>query len=307
MEKSPLVNELRCELSRRFVITQSEIPLSRYLLVPMVSKYGGPQEAVLTFEEMMLKGHANPEEEGEIVLSVLSLLFDCEVKKTGYRVNSIDISGGNRRQPRLADHFEANIIKGDYSIDIENIFTLSNQLAKQFVRACNAYSLAISSVELDSSLSFLLLVTALECISTQEEFLPNTVLDKSKKGAERYCSLVQSYCSVGTDPMPKSEENDFIRDLKTVYYSHRSAFVHGGREVSVASRIADQAGFNRIGHFVEGEEVFTPGLKWFFQVTRSTLLGFLAKHPRVSNERNPLVLSEIASSRAVVTLRVGGA
>ncbi len=307
MARDPLLNEIRCELSRRFAIAQTEIDLSRYRLKPMVSRYGGPQEAILSFEEPMLKGHANPEEEGEIVLSVLSLIFDCKVRKTGYRINALDISGSNDRKPHLAEHFGGAIQPGDYAAHIKNLFTLGDQLAKQFIRASNAYSLAIASVELDSSLSFLLLVTALECVSTQEEFLANSVLDKSKKSTERYCRLVQTYCDNAIELYPRGGEKDFIRDLKTVYYSHRSAFVHGGKEVSIASKIADQSGFNSIGHFVDGEEVFTPGLKWFFQITRRTLLGFLTRHPREGIEENPQVLADIASSRAVVTMRVGGA
>lgn len=307
MARDPLLNEIRCELSRRFAIAQAEIDLSRYRLKPMVSRYGGPQEAILSFEEPMLKGHANPEEEGEIVLSVLSLVFDCKVRKTGYRINALDISGSNDRKPHLDEHFGGAIQSGDYAAHIKNLFTLGDQLAKQFIRASNAYSLAIASVELDSSLSFLLLVTALECISTQETFLANSVLDKSKKSTERYCRLVQTYCDNAVELHPRGGEKDFIRDLKTVYYSHRSAFVHGGREVSIASKIADQSGFNSIGHFIDGEEVFTPGLKWFFQVTRRTLLGFLSRHPREGIEENPQVLADIASNRAVVVMRVGGA
>lgn len=306
MERQHLTNEIRCELSRRLPIASREIDLARYKLKPLPSRYGGQQEALLVFEESMTKGHANPEEEGRIVLSLMALLFDCKVKQTGYRINGLDISADQNKKSYLANHFEGPLEPFDYASQVQSLFSLGDQLTKQFIRACNAYSLAISSVELDSSLCFLLLVTALECLSTQEEFLSNSELDKSKKSTERYCRLVQRYCSDATDLYPAGGESAFIRDLKTVYYSHRSGFVHGGKEVSIASKIADQSGFHSIGHFVEGQEIFTPGLKWFFQVARRTLLGFLTCHPRTT-QPNAQVLADIASARATLTVKVADA
>ena len=307
MQSESLISEIRCEMSRRFPIAQGELDLARYKLEPLPSRYGGQQEAILTFEVSMAKGHASPEEEGEMILSFLTLLFDCKVKKTGHRVNGVDIGSDRQRKPHLVELFEGPIESSDYASDVGRLFSLGDQLTKQFIRACNAYSLAISSVELDTSLAFLLLVTALECISTQEQFLPNSELDKSKKSTERYCRLVQTYCNDAIELHPTGGELAFVRDLKTVYYSHRSAFVHGGKEVSIASKIADQAGFQSIGHFVEGQEVFTPGLKWFFQVARRTLVGFLTQYPGAVGTPNPQVLADIARDRATITMRLGSA
>lgn len=51
--------------------------------------------------------------------------------------------------------------------------------------------------------------------------------------------------------------------LKEVYYAaHRSSFVHGGREVSPASLMADSIGSSYLKHVVEGREVRTPGLSY---------------------------------------------
>jgi hypothetical protein len=274
------------------------------MLLP--SRYEGHQEAILTFQDGMEKGHSNGEHEGEIMLSVLAMLFNCNIKKTGYRVNGLDISGHSPVKVPLDNLFGGEIGADNYASFIRQLFTLGDQLTKQFIRACYACSLAIASTELDRALSFLLLVTALECIATQEEFCSNSELDKSKKSVERYCRLVHEYCTQPQKLYPSDGEEGFSRDLKTVYYSHRSAFVHGGREISIASKVADQAGFNSIVHFVEGKEVFTPGLKWFFQVTRRILLGILARFPQAIDTPNQEVLADIARSRAVLTMRVGG-
>jgi hypothetical protein len=305
MQRVPLINEIRCEMSRRFAVAQGELDLAGYKLRPLPSKYGGKQEAILVFEGGGTNAHSNPEEEGEMVLSFMALLFNCKVQKTGYRINGLDIGSSAQRKPHLSELFEGSIETLDYAAHIRSLFSLSDQLAKQFIRACNAYSLAVSSIELDSTLSFLLLVTALECLSTQEAFLSSSELDKSKMRTERYCCLVKTFCTAAAELHPAGGEAAFLRDLKTVYYSHRSAFVHGGKEVSIASKIADQSGLHNFGHFVEGQEIFTPGLKWFFQVTRSTLIGFLTEYPRTGRTQNHQVLANIAADRATITMRVG--
>jgi hypothetical protein len=46
------------------------------------------------------------------------------------------------------------------------------------------------------------------------------------------------------------DEKLFTDLLKTVYYSHRSALVHGGREVSDVSLLADKAGSSYFKHLV---------------------------------------------------------
>jgi hypothetical protein len=293
-------------LSRRLPITVSALDLGRYRLQALPTRYGAPQEAILVFEDKMTRGHSNAEEEGAIVLSFLALLFNCRVRQTGYRVNELDISAEHPKRSHLSSLFEGPIEQRNYAEQVGKLQSLGDQMTKQFIRACNAYALAIVSVDLDPSLAFLLLVTSLECISTQEEFCPNAELNKQGKSTERYIRLVREYCSDSSDLHSPGGEEAFVRDLKTVYYSHRSAFVHGGAEVSIASMVADRAGFHSIGHFVDGKEVFTPGLKWFFEVTRRTLLGFLNDFPGGTGMPDEEVLGDIASARGRLTMRVGG-
>jgi hypothetical protein len=119
--------------------------------------------------------------------------------------------------------------------------------------------------------------------------------------------VVQQYCLGRAELFPSDGEEGFLRDLKTVYYGHRSAFVHAGREVSVASEIADRHGSDSLRHIDDNKDVFAPGLKWFFQVTRRTLLGFLAGHPRAETVPNEEALADVARERGLLTMRWGGA
>jgi hypothetical protein len=121
-------------------------------------------------------------------------------------------------------------------------------------------------------------------LSSQEEVIPNSELNKSKKITERFCRVITSFCTEVSKHYPSDGSEGFIRHLKTIYYVHRSGFVHSGKEVSIASSIADRTGFPAITHFEDGQEISTPGLKWFFSVVRDTLLGFLATGPKVSDE-----------------------
>ena len=304
MSTPRLLTELRCEFSSRFPIAKTTIELARYRLKLLPTRRGGPQEGILEFEDEVSGSHSNPEHEGEIALSILSLLFNCRVYKTGYRANGLDITGHSRFESPSAEAVVDPTGAGD---TIESIFTFTPQLTVQFIRACNAYSLALHARELDRTLAFLLLVTSLECLSSQEEFIPNAELSKSAKSTERYVRLVQTFCFPVEDLYPNGDSAAFIRNLKTVYFSHRSGFVHGGKEVSIASDIADRAGFSQITHLVDGKDVSTPGLDWFFEVARRSLLGFLKTFPRDGVMANYESLADIARNRAVLTMRLGAA
>lgn len=303
MSQDSMLHEIRCELSRSFPVAENQLKLGRYKLHALPTKRNGRPEALLVFEAHATAEHTNPEKEGEIILSFLSLLFNCKTKKTGYRANGVDSEMLGMFNAQPSQFFEGKIELKDYSGDIQKLMSLGKQLTHQFVRACNAYSLALSSVEIDQSLAFLLLVTALECISTQEEFCPNKELNKSAKSTERYCRLVGQYCLKKEELYPNGGEQNFIRDLKTVYYSHRSAFVHAGKEVSIASKVADRLNIPSLGHFVDGQEIFTPGLKWFFEVTRRTLLGFLVEYTAPNHAMDENVFAKIAVDNSALILQ----
>jgi hypothetical protein len=155
-------------------------------------------------------------------------------------------------------------------------------------------------------LAFLLLVTSIECLSSQEEVIPNSELNKSGKSTERFCRVITAFCRDVSKHYPSDGDEGFIRHLKTIYYVHRSGFVHSGKEVSIASSVADKAGFPAITHFEDGKEISTPGLKWFFGVVRDTLLGFLETGPKVMKEPNADTIAQIAGDSVVLTMKYAG-
>ncbi len=298
--------QLRCSLGRRFPITGGTVIVGPYRLTPIPTAAGGDQEGIFEFDEPERpSGHSHPEGEGEILLALLSLFLNCEIRKTGLAINGIDFSR-DKKAAALVSLDTHDIDKLDFSDPIHQLLRSSDQIVKQVIRAAKAYALAVHASAIDITLAFLLLVTAIECLSSQEEVIPNSELNKSEKSTERFCRVITSYCSDVSRYYPSDRSGGFIRHLKTIYYEHRSGFVHSGKEVSIASSIADRAGLPAIAHFENGKEISTPGLRWFFGVVRDTLLGFLATGPKVSDKPRPDIISSIASDSVVLTMRFAG-
>lgn len=302
----PMKVQLRCSLGRRFPRAGGVVTFGRYRVIPIPTTPGGEQEGIFEFEEPERpSGHAHPEGEAKILLSVLALLLDCEVARTGFSINGIDIDQ-DAKAASLVCLDTKPINEMDLSVPIHQLLCSSEQLLKQLIRASNAYHLALHASALDITLAFLLLVTSVECISSQEEVIPNTELNKVNKSTERFCRVVRMYCRDISKHYPADGEEGLVQHLKTIYYVHRSSFVHSGKEVSIASSVADRAGFPAITHFEDGKEVSTPGLRWFFGVVRDTLLGFIESGPKAFAEPNTDAIAQMASDSAVLTMRVAG-
>ena len=294
--------EIRCSSKKIFKNTVSSMNIGRYTLSVLPKLNNQESEFILSFDDSLVHGHSNSEEEGAIVLSVLSVLFNTVLKKKGLRINQIDVGVKNTESNKYLPDISGQLEDQNFSEDINNLLCMSPQLVKQFVRASHAYSMAIQSIELDISLTFLLLVTTIECLSTQEEFLPNSQLNKDKQSAERYCKFILQY-GFSQQNLSQDEQENIKQALKTIYYVHRSGFVHGGKEVSIAAEIADKHDLQGLSHVVDGKDVITPGTKWFIKVVRDSLIGFLKNSPKEIDQPNNDILASIARERSVLNFR----
>lgn len=298
--------QLRCSLGRRFPDAGGTIIIGPYRIIPIPRISGGEQEGIFEFDEPeRASGHSHPEGEGKILFALLSLLLNCEVRKTGFAINDIDMCRNEKASTLVCLDSQA-INKLDFSEHLHQLLCSSEQIVKQVIRAAKAYDLALHASAIDVTLAFLLLVTSIECISSQEEVIPNSELNKSQKSTERFCRVITSFCTEVEKHHPCDGSEGFIRHLKTIYYVHRSGFVHSGKEVSIASSVADRTGLPAIMHFEDGKEISTPGLKWFFGVVRGTLLGFLENGQKAFDEPNSDIIARFASDSVVLTMKVGG-
>jgi hypothetical protein len=182
--------------------------------------------------------------------------------------------------------------------------SLPDNLARQFIRAASTYSFALDFIPSDVTFAFFLLVVSVECLSSQDAVIPYKELHPEGATCERFCRFLR-------DALPQGERTDderntdlFTELLKTIYYSHRSAFVHGGREVSAAALLADQAGSSYLKHMVEGKETKTPGLSWFARTVRGSLIGYLESVPEDRLRPDDSRLPRLAFEKAGLQLKM---
>jgi hypothetical protein len=143
-----------------------------------------------------------------------------------------------------------------------------------------------------------------ECLSSQSSIIPPDELDLDSKKCERFCCFIDRF--LPDSKRGGDERNiDLFRELlKTAYYSHRSSFVHGGREVSAASLMADIAGSSYFKHATDGKEVKTPGLGWFAAIVRESVLCYLLSIEVTESGVQATLVAQLAFERAGLKLKV---
>jgi hypothetical protein len=296
--------ELRLTLSKRFPSGTAAVELGRYQVRPIpTSSIDG--EAVLSFMdtyEAPIGGGSHPEEEATMVARCLSLCLDARLKKGGIRVNHIDISDPPHRERQVYPQFYGVCDPSSLGRHLAVFGSLPDDLARQYSRAASTYSFALEFIPADPTFAFFLLVVAVECLSSQDAVIPYAELDPHKK-CERFCAFVKRMLPDLVKGPDERDDDLSTHLLKTVYYSHRSAFVHGGREVSVASVLADRAGSSYLKHLVDGKETKTPGLAWFAKVVRGSLLGYLESVPPEALNSDEHRLSRLAFEKAGLQLK----
>jgi hypothetical protein len=298
--------ELKLALSKRFPPGTMVVEAGCYKLLPTPSA-SSEGEAVLSFVdsyEHPMAGGSHPEEEATMVARCLSLFIDARVKKAGVRINGVDIPSSPDRDRMGYPQFYGTCDPAGFEKHMAVFTSLPDDLARQFYRAATTYSFALEFIPGDPTFAFFLLVVAVECLSSQDAVVPYKDLNPDKHTCERFCRFISAML---TDDLRGPDERDqefFTRLLKTAYYSHRSGFVHGGREVPHAALLADKVGSSYMKHLVDGKETFTPGLAWFARVVRGSLLGYLALVPVERLLPDGHRLSRLAFEKAAIQVKV---
>lgn len=275
MPKEILI-ETKLKLSKTFRPGVSEVRFGKYTLKPVPSFESS--EAVLVFidsYEGPKGGGSHPEEETSIVMKFLALVFNSRISKRGTRINNIDIPDIKDREMARYRDLIGNLDETLADRYMGKLLLLDSDLARQFVRACHCYSFALEFVPSDPTFAFFLLVVSIECLSSQDKVIPHKVFDMDKRKCDRFCQFISNFLP-DREKGPDEQNTDLFTELlKTTYYSHRSGFAHGGKEVSEAALLADKAGSSYLKHLLGGKETKTPGLAWFTRIVRASLLGYL--------------------------------
>jgi hypothetical protein len=301
--KSPLA-QMRFRISKCFHPTTNEVLVGQYKIVIIPCSSPGVSEALLQLESTYVHPigeSSNPEEEAVIVCEVLSALLNARMALLGFRIDVEHYLALDRlvRYPNLEGLVETTNLDADFN----HILSLDDDLARQYIRACHAYSFALNFIPADPAFAFLLLVVAIECLSSQNAVIPFEDLAGGAKKCERFRRFIETY--VPTEKMGEDDAGKrLVRELlKTVYNVQRSAFVHGGKEISAASLQADRAGTMYFRHATDGREEKAPGLSWFADMVNASLVGFLRneQRPRVAVDSDRI--SRIAMERGMLKLK----
>ncbi len=295
--------ETKLLLSKFFPPGISEIIFSRYRIQAVPSASTASQEVILHFIDSFegQVGGSNPEEEANIICNLISVLLNTRVRREGLRVNNVNIPVTKEGERVLYPQLFGNLDHARLNEYFRKILSLDIDLARQLVRACRAYSFALGFIPSDPTFAFFLLVVAGECLSSQDKVIPSSELKIDSQKCDRFCRFIVSFLPEEYKGEDERDEELFDELLRTAYYSHRSGFVHGGKEVSSASLMADKAHSSYFKHATEGKEVKTPGLGWFAKVIRGAILGYLDSLP--SHDADEELLPRLALEKAMLKIK----
>jgi hypothetical protein len=272
-----------------------EITFGKYRISPIPTAKESLDDThesfILEFQDLWKEGQmsSNPEKEGDFVLSLLSLISGTKVEFDSIRVNNVQGTLRRRRSSFLWG-------KMDLPTDLEELFkklqSLNADLLRQYFRSCSAYRAALSLIDDNSTLSFFLLVTAVEATS-------NKVMATGEQGRD-FKEFILRY-------LPKSFEDELgSKELLLLLieeaYAMRCAFTHGGKEISIGTLSADQIERKYVKHYVEEKEVYSPSISWFVSVVQAVLLQFLRDQKVAEGQES--ILAELAEEKDIIHMRV---
>lgn len=257
-----------------------------------------PRESLIdTHENLLLEFYdlwkedqkgSNPEKEGDYVLSLLSLILQMKVEFDSVKLNNVQVTMKKKRSSFLAGKIE---FPSDFEDLFKKLCSLDLDVLRQFLRSCNTYRTALSLIDDNPTLSFFLLVTAVEAIS-------NKVI-KRKRIRENFREFILKYLPISFEE--ELGHRKLLLSLIDQAYGMRNAFTHGGTEISIGTLSADALERKYVKHYVKGKEVYSPSLRWFENVVHAVLLEFLRTQKAVEGEEPRI--SDLAMKEGIIYVK----
>lgn len=282
--------------SRRIIPIFDSLSFGKYTIEPIPSPDTGNTSATNLYLLRFLdkKGPAdiydsNPVREAKLILSMLSLCLGTRLEIMAFMVNSVNL--GVISQDAAASGI-TGIIENlpDLHFLWEKLNGLNIDIARQFLRAADVYQSAVNLIGQNNTLSYFLLTIAIECLSNS--------LESGLGTCDRFVQFIFTYLR---DKTQIESEEDWKALLKGIYYRNRSGFTHGGKEIPVATDLADRLDRIFVKNIIDGKEVKTPSLKWFEAVVRNVLIDFLITFSQGSTETGDRI-KEISLEQSAVKL-----
>lgn len=248
------------------------------------------ENLLLEFYDLWKEGQtsSNPEKEGDYVLSLLSIILQMKVEFDSVKVNNVQVTLKKKRSSFLKGKIE---FPSDFQDLYKKLHSLDLDVLRQFLRSCSTYRTALSLIDDNPTLSFFLLVTAIEAVS-------NKVI-KGDKIRENFREFILKY-------LPSSFEEELgdrklLLSLINEAYNMRNAFTHGGTEISVGTLSADSLKRDYVKHYIEDREKYSPSLRWFESVVHAVLLAFVRAQKTVNGKESKL--PDLALEEAIIHVK----
>jgi hypothetical protein len=151
------------------------------------------------------------------------------------KVNNVNVTAQTReRRPRQGPIESVS----DLNQLFQNLCALDDKGARQYIRACEAYRVAVSLLSENPTLAMFMLVTSVECLSNT--FERRKCLHLKRPGSGNY-DRFRDFISSNLPADLEAEKSDtMFPELLKRCYDIRSAFTHGGKPLSLAAGLADR-------------------------------------------------------------------
>jgi len=275
-------------------------------------------ELILNFKDKIQEGEirSNPEEEGQIILSWLSIILQQKIIIDSVMMNNVNLPRINKQ----LIFYEKDTISSE---EINKLYSYLTSLPldeektmERYIRACEIYNSALTLSDVYPEVSFLLFVTAIECLSNKNSnfykyLMKNAIsenisreeinrlyseFNKENGDLSNFISFIFNYFDDWKEIFTKEE---FTALLKTIY-EIRSSFVHGGEGKKDYLLLVSTLNCKCISAKMENKEVEIPGLDYLNKVINKILVNFLSKYSNLDLDN----IKKLALQRGIVNLCV---
>jgi hypothetical protein len=241
---------IRIQSSRPFPPSLSEIVFDSYRIRPIPTSDG--EEAILQFKDEWVEGQmaSHPVQEGKFILSWLALMLRSRLNAVASEINNVPFPSDENVYGQFLKPIDP---PQDLQVLFDKLCALDDKLVRTYLRACDLYHLAAQVIDDRPSLANFLLVSSIECLAA--------IVSPGNSYKESFLNFIKRFCPrtiLGADTFEEA-----IDGLLGKIHSYRSQYAHGGKDIPVASLVADRHGLVWVRYFDDGREELAPSISWF--------------------------------------------
>ena len=150
----------------------ANISIGKYVVEPIgaVPSEGVkmPNKYILRFEDVMKEGESSsqPLDEARLFLSWYATLLGTQLEIDSGMLSSIPIP--IQQDPHIYANLRTTLDEiPDFSTLLKKMFSADEDIATQYIRACEVYQTAVNVMQTNVTLSFFLLTVSIECLSNK--------------------------------------------------------------------------------------------------------------------------------------------